>query len=484
MNKLTKIVATIGPASESEEMIEKLMLAGVNIFRFNLKHNDIIWHSSRIDRVNTIAQKLGKTIGNLVDLQGPEVRIFMAVDSIDVSVGEKILITAKAVEPEFVEIMKNGGTKGFSISHLDILPYLQTGQKVVADDGVFIFHVEKQGEEIYLVSESAGTLKTRKTLNIPGADFPLPVLVQRDFDALAMAGTMKVDFIALSFVRSAADIESVRAEMAKHNVQAKIVAKIETQRALDNIDEIISATDGVMVARGDLAVEAAIEEVPYHQKKMIRKCMHAGKFVITATQMLLSMTKNAYPTRAEVSDIANAVYDETDAVMLSEESAAGAYPLEAVSMMSKILSFHDYKHLNETDKVFEFSINDTSSLVCDAAYELYYEYIRSSQKIAGFLVFTQTGRTAQLLSRYRARVPIYVFTPDQGTCERLSINFGVFPFKRDVNQSQEVTRAEVKEVSDFLIQQNHVESGSKLIVMHGDYWGVHGGTSTVRIIEV
>lgn len=487
MQKLTKIVATIGPGSESETIIESLLLSGVNVFRFNMKHHDIAWHTNHIALVNTIAKKLDKSVAILIDLQGPEVRIIMGTESIDLQEGEKVLLDQETLSQEFVTKMQSDGMKGFSVSHPDIIAYLPAGQKVVADDGKFSFIVEHQDKKIFLVSQNAGTLKTRKTMNIPGVDFPLPVLVQRDLEALEMATSVDADFVALSFVRSVEDIRFVQKEMQQRQLKAKIIAKIETQRALDSLEEIIEECDGIMVARGDLAVEAAIEQVPFYQKNIIKKCIEKGKFVITATQMLLSMAANPFPTRAEVSDVANAVYDQTDAVMLSEETAMGKYPLATVQMMSKILSFHDYAFTHPTfmpKPEFNQIDQDIASQICDAAYDLYLEYSKSQQDFGGFVVFTQTGKTAQLLSRYRPQAPIFVFTPNAKNCEMLAPNFGIIAFKHPVEHGQEVTRKEVKNIAQLLLEKQLVQKNQKVIILHGDYWGVEGGTSTVRVVQI
>lgn len=476
MNKLTKIVATIGPSTDSEENIERLIKSGVNIFRFNFKHNTVDWHSERIERVTKVAKRLGCPVGKLIDLQGPEIRINMPWEEIEIMPNELILFGPESFETE---------EKGFSISHPDIIKHLKDGQKLVADDGAFTFYVVKKDKTTYLKSASKGILKHRKSLNIPGADFPFPVLIDRDFEGLELAARNQVNFVALSFVRSAADLRTMRREMKKFDLHAHVVAKIETKKALDHLDQIIEASDAVMVARGDLGVELPIEEVPYYQKMMIKKCMAEGKPVITATQMLQSMVENPYPTRAEVSDIANAVYDQTDCVMLSGETANGNYPLETVDIMRKTVIFHEPKTVEDLRGKFHFSIKDTEALICDAAYSLYIQYIKLHQKIGGFIVFSASGNTARLISRYRPRVPIFSFVPDRMVYESLTINFGVEPFVNtmDTDEHGQVRREEIKKAINHLVQQKRVKKGTKLIVVHGDFWGKKGGTSTLRIVE-
>lgn len=474
MQKLTKIIATIGPASDSPEIIEKLIMAGVNVFRFNFKHGEIVWHSERILRVNAVAKKLGVHIGTLIDLQGPEIRIHMPGDALDIVEGELLRFGPASYEP---------GQKGFSINHPQIIEHLKDGQRIVVDDGFYTFRVIRREGDVYLQSETTGRLPTRKSLNIPGADFPFPVIIDRDLEGLKLAVAHHIDFIALSMVRSARDMRAVRAEAKKFGVSGKLVAKIETQKALDSIDQIIDASDGVMIARGDLGVEIPIERVPFYQKMIIKKCMIHGKFVITATQMLQSMIEQPFPTRAEVSDIANAVYDLTDAVMLSGETANGAHPLRAVQMMEKTAHFYEGKTDERMRGDIQFSVRDTSALIGDAAHDLYLDYVKANQKVDGFMVFTQSGQTATLLSRYRPKVPIYAFTPNSEVCESLSMNYGVYPIIFGFTDVAEVTLSELKRAALMLQKSGMLRARrGKLIVVHGDQWGRGSGATTIRII--
>lgn len=473
MNKLTKIVATIGPSSDSPEMIETLIKKGVNVFRFNFKHNTVEWHGERIKRVNDIAEKLGTHIGTLIDLQGPELRINMPVDEIEVATGELLL---------FGEEIFKGKKKGLSITHPHIIAHLNEGQRIVADDGAFEFHVVKKGKETYLQSETTGILKTRKTLNIPGADFPFPVLIERDFEGLKLAALHDIDFIALSFVRSESDVKTVRAEMKKYKVKGKIISKIETQKALDSLDNIIDASDGIMVARGDLGVEIPIEQVPFYQKMMIRKCMILGKFVITATQMLQTMIDNPFPTRAEVSDIANAIYDSTDAIMLSGETANGKYPVKAVEMMTKTAEFYEPKENEDMRGTILYSFKDSTSLMCDTAYGLYRQHTKANQPIAGFVVFSQTGTTASTLSRYRPKAPIFAFSPTDEICDLMTVNFGVTAFKFSFNTADQVKIEEINKAVKMLRDKKLIDKKGKVIVIHGDHWGQGSGATTIRIV--
>ncbi len=475
-NKLTKIVATIGPASDSEEMIEKLIIAGVNIFRFNLKHNTIDWHMDRMKRVKKIASRLRKPIGILFDLQGPALRVNMPASDISFKKGEFLAFGERVFKTK---------EKGFSITYPEIIKYISNGQKILADDGTLVFYLQKKGDQYYLKPETSGILKNQKSINIPGAQFPLPVLTKRDYEGLALAAKEGVDIVALSFVRSAKDIEDVRKVLKKYQIKATINSKIETRTGIDNIDEIVSETDSIMIGRGDLGVELPIEEVPYQQKKIIEKCLAKGKPVITATQMLQSMITSPVPTRAEVSDIANAVYDYTDAVMLSAESATGSYPLAAVEVMAKTAELNEKRFFKDIRRVFRFELKDQEEMIADAAYGLYTPQLPHISNISGFLVFTHSGRTARLIARYHPKVPIFAFVPNEQVRGDLTLSFGVYPFSRkELTEKIEVRKNDILRAVDFLKSKKFVRRSEKLIVLHGDYWAVKGGTSTIKVITV
>jgi len=474
-DKLTKIVATIGPASDSKEMIKKLMLAGVNIFRFNFKHNTIDWHDERIIRVKSVAKELGIFVGTLIDLQGPEIRINMPVDELRINNNELLF---------FGEEVFKTNKKGFSISHPQIIEHIHEGQKIIAEDGAFIFSFEKDDNKTFLRSHSDGILKNRKSLNIPGADFPFPVLIDRDFEGLKLAERNKIDFVALSFVRTAHDIEVLRKEMEKCHVQAKVIAKMETKKSLDHLESIIKVSDGIMVARGDMGVELPIEEIPYYQKIIIKEAIKKGLPVITATQMLQSMTDRPYPTRAEVSDIANAVYDLTDSVMLSGETAVGKYPVDTVRVMKKTVEFNESKNRVDSRLRFNFDLPDDESALCETAYGLYMTFKNLNKKIGGFLVFTQTGRTVRLVSRYRPLCPIFAFTHDEKIVSSLTAHFGVVPFFYKVIKKTEIRSNDIQSAFGYLKKKKYVNKGEILIVLHGIHWGEKDSTSTISLVTV
>ncbi len=478
MNKLTKIVATIGPACDSPETIKKLIDSGVDIFRFNFKHNTVDWHDERIRRVNEIAKNMNRNIGTLIDLQGPELRVNMPVEAIKIEKDQRLIFGSEV-------FIKGNEDPGFSISHPQIIPELKSGQRILADDGSLAFNIEREDGQTFVRCQNAGVLKNHKNLNIVGADFSLPALVEKDFEGLKLVHMNEVDYVALSFVRTEKDIINLRREMAKYRLKAKVIAKIETEKALNHLDEIIKETDGIMVARGDLGVELPYEKVPYFQKIIIKKCIEKGTPVITATQMLQSMVGNPYPTRAEVSDVANATYDLTDAVMLSGETATGQYPVQTVNVMRNTVIFNEKKNLVDSRKRFNFNLEDQASILCDTAYELYFLYRQRQKQVSGFLVFTHTGNTARLLSRYRPLVPIFAFTPHESVGKSLIINYGVTAIAdQKIGKKSEVTREQIVKAVESLKDGGLVKKGDLLIVLHGDYWTVEGGTSTLKLATV
>lgn len=477
--QLTKIVATVGPATLNEDGIKKFIEQGVTVFRFNFKHNDPSWHSDGIALVNKVADQVGVPVSTMIDLQGPSIRVKMPTDDIEIEEGEKL---------PFGERVFTDKVKGISLTHPHVIDSLEEGQDILADDGSFHFKLVKEGKETFVVSSTTGKLKNHKNLNIPGSDFPFPVLVERDFDGLKVAAQAEVDYIALSFVRSAQDIFDLQAEMKKYSIDAHIISKIETKKALDNIDEIIRESDAIMVARGDLGVELPYEEVPYYQKMIIEKCLESATPVITATQMLNSMITAPQPTRAEVSDVANAIYDLTDAVMLSGETASGAFPFKAVETMRKVCLFNEGKMMYDVRRRYDLKFTDNEARICDMAYNLFISFAKGEVKdFAGFLVFTQSGRTARLMSRYRSRpdVPIFAFTHTKQVRDRLALSFGVYPnLFEEVDHAKAVGEDDIIRSIEFLKKSGKVSKGQSLIVLHGDVWAQEGGTSTAKLVQI
>jgi len=472
----TKIIATIGPSSESEEMIERLINSGVNVFRFNLKHNELEWHKDRIQRVKDIASKMERAVGTLIDLQGPEIRLITPnMEEVSIKKGEEILISKKD---------KNNDT--FSLTDDIVLGYMEKGQKVVVDDGKFQFEVKTASKDsVTLICHSSGVLKTRKTLNVPGVYFPLAALTERDKEAIRGFAKSPVDFVALSFVRTAQDVWDLKEYMKSVKFSGRVISKIETVLAIDNLDEVIDSSEGIMVARGDLGVELPIEQVPHYQKVMIKKCLERGFPVITATQMIHSMIERPYPTRAEISDIANATYDMTDMVMLSEESAAGQYPDEAVTYMKKTVVYNEkFVEPEDTRSMFDFIIADSEEMLCDTAYNMYLQFKKQDYDFGGFVVYTERGRTARKLSRYRAKAPIFVFAPNAKVRDSLTVNYAVVPFVQPsiFKKGQRVRFEDMQNAIDFLKKKGYFNTKKYYIFLYGDAWMVEGHVSTIKVV--
>jgi len=409
----TKIVATVGPACSSAKMLQRLLQAGVDIFRLNFSHGTNADKQELISLIREVSAQVGRDVGILADLQGPKIRTGkMAGDAMLLTKGEEVTITT-------ADIL---GENNLIPTIYKALPYdVKPGSRILLDDGLLELKVASvHGEDVVCSVVTGGILKNNKGINLPGVKVSAPSLTEKDCHDLAFCLEADVDFIALSFVRTAADVEELKRIISASGKQIPVVAKIEKPEALRNFDKILKVADAVMVARGDLGVEVQAEKVPVYQKKIIEACNRAGKPVITATQMLDSMIKNPRPTRAETSDVANAIIDGTDAVMLSAETASGEYPIEAVETMVKIaLEVEQAGFLKQIQHGDEFSGSIAMAVAesaCRAA---------SSLNARAIVVFTRSGSTAALLSRFRPITPIIAFTASREIRRRLSIFWGV-----------------------------------------------------------
>ncbi len=473
--KRTKIIATIGPATEDPSMIKDLILEGVNVFRFNLKHNDLNWHVTNVNKVRQIAKDLGIFVGILLDLQGPDIRIGSVFpESLELKTGDKVIIGDSFKDTfkyPFIELEKRFVDK------------IKRGQEIVIDDGNFVFKTlddAKDGFITCVVEESGGVLTHNKGIFFPNLDMNVPALSPKDKDNLKIAQQVQPEFLALSFVRHSQDILDLKKEMKRHNLEdSKIVAKIETKLALKNIDGILEESQGIMVARGDLGVEIHLEAVPAIQKKLIRKARKRTKFVIVATQMLKSMVNNPYPTRAEVSDVANASYDLADAVMLSEETAIGKYPLRAVKIMAKTLRFNEVESLKSNRTAVPiFKTHEVTEAIVISANNIQrdLEHVVTPK---AFLVLTESGRTAKLLSALRPLIPIFSISQRDFVAQHLSLCWGVLPFS---TKFKKTTDASVQAVISMLKEKGVIEPGDALIVISGQNIGVPGQTDSLRVL--
>ncbi len=466
MEKLTTIVATIGPATESEEQIEQLINAGMDVARFNTKHNEPSWHQEKIELVKKVATKLNKPVATLLDLQGPEIRINLPDQgSFAVKEDEQIIFTSD---------VSNTQAK---IVHIpdDVVDIMPEGSLLLLDDGLCEFEVVGKTDDS-LTARALGDceVKHRKTLNTPGYVIDMPSLIERDLEQLDAAAQYGVDFVGLSFVRDKRDIENLRQELKKRNIEAQIVAKIENQSALDHLDEIITASDAVMVARGDLAVEVPFEQLTFWQKLIIAKCRMAAKPVITATQMLRSMVDHPRPTRAEVSDVANAIYDSTSAVMLSEETTIGKYPVKAVENQAKIALFNEkYVQTHLEDWLDQ---DNSSSITHSAMY-----MVNHNQQIDSLVCLTETGTTAGLLSRFRPKIPIYALTSNDKTYRKLALHFGVLPH---IMEFPAEGLQEPEAIAQALADKQILAPGKTALIIYGSIWKTPGLTNSISIVKI
>lgn len=409
----TKIIATLGPASSSAAMIERLILAGVDLFRLNFSHGTNEAKREVIAAVRGLSASLGRQIGILADLQGPKIRTGRMRDgALPLAKGELLDITTDDVL----------GRRGLISTIYQALPRdVRPGSRILMDDGLIELKVQSvAGNTVHCVVVEGGILKDLKGINLPGVDVSAPSLTDKDRIDLAFCLEMGVDFIALSFVRKSEDVEELKRIIFEHGLNTPVVAKIEKPEALRNFKAILKVADAVMVARGDLGVEIAAEKVPLIQKKIIRACNGAGKPVITATQMLESMINHSRPTRAETSDVANAILDGTDAVMLSGETASGQFPVEAVKTMVKVALDVERSELKQQTVRTEDRNGNVSEAVAEAACRA-----ASTLKARAIVAFTQSGGTARLIAKFRPQLPIIAFTPFPEIQRRLALSWGV-----------------------------------------------------------
>lgn len=467
MEKKTKIVATIGPASDSVTKIKSLIESGVNVFRFNMKHADVAWHRENILKVRGVARSMKERIGILVDLQGPEIRI-STFDHEDIKMkkGESIFFTDSAPSRGVVFV-----PNGFPVASL--VP----GDPLMIDDGLNEFIITRKTQTgVYAKAVDDCVIQDHKGLNLPGKHINLPSLTRDDLLRLDMSAELDVDFVALSFCRSKKDLDKLKSEMEKRKLQAKVVSKVESREALNNIDEIIANSDVVMVARGDLGVEVPFEELAYWQKVIIDKCRIKSTTVIVATQMLESMKASPRPTRAEVTDVANAVLQGTDAIMLSGETASGKFPLKAVQAMEKIAKFNEGR-ANSVERVL--STEEDTELVVSAASSM----IKNNHgpQVDAIIVFTDTGFTARVISSYRPTMPIIAVTEKENAIGELTLSYGVIPV---YEKFPEGLFKMPTEMFVRLVKKRLIKKGSTVLVIHGEHWKRPGRTNALALHRV
>lgn len=467
----TKIVCTIGPASESEEMLEKLMKAGMNVARLNFSHGSHEEHKARIDTIRKVADRLGKTIGILLDTKGPEIRTHDMKDGlIMLEKGKEVIVSMSQIE---------GTPEKFSVTYEDLINDVQVGSYILLDDGLVELQakdIDKTKGEVKCDILNTGELKNKKGVNLPGVKVNLPGITDKDADDILFGIKEDVDYIAASFVRRPSDVLDIREILEReNNHNITIFPKIENQEGIDNIEEILEVSDGLMVARGDMGVEIPPESVPIVQKDLIRKCNKLGKPVITATQMLDSMQRNPRATRAEASDVANAIYDGTDAVMLSGETAAGLYPEEAVKTMRNIAvsaeAAQDYKKLlSDRTKLVETSlVNAIGVSVAHTALNL---------NVKAIVAATESGSTAVTISKYRPHSDIIAVTPSEHTARQLALVWGAYPV---IKKGRKTTDDLLNNAVATAVETGRVTNGDLIIITAGVPTGEKGTTNMMKL---
>lgn len=467
----TKIVCTIGPASESVEILKEMMLAGMNVARLNFSHGTHEDHGQRMAAIRQAAGEVGKNIAIMLDTKGPEIRLKkFANPPVTLEQGQRFTLTTR-------ELL--GDNTIVSVTYMDLPGDVQPGSRVAVSDGLIELEVEAvEGQDVHCRVINGGQLSNQKGVNLPGVNVNLPSITEKDVEDIKFGIRQGIDFIAASFIRKASDVLAIRQILEEHGAEIDIIAKIESRQGVENLSDIINVADGIMVARGDLGVEIPAEEVPILQKSMIEMCNLAGKPVITATQMLESMTQNPRPTRAEASDVANAIFDGSDAIMLSGETAAGKYPVQAVETMARIarraeLAVNFDELLEARGAALQRTVTDgISHAVCTIAKEL---------GVTAILTATASGHTARMIAKYRPKVPIVAVTPRAKVLRKLSLVWGVEPLLiGDLRGTDEMISTSV----EASLASGLISAGDLVVITAGVPVGVYGTTNMMKVHTV
>lgn len=469
----TKIVCTLGPANEDDDVLRQMMLSGMDVARFNFSHGTYESHKKRFLQVERIRKELHLPVATMMDTKGPEIRLgnFATPDPVMLNDGDNFTLTTEDVVCDKTRA---------SITYKDLPLDVGTGTTILIDDGAVELRVKNvSGANINCTVAHGGKISNHKGVNVPGVSLSMPYLSENDKNDLEFAAGLDFDFISASFVRSGTDVDYLRRytkSLGWNNV--RIIAKIESEDGVRNIDEILEAADGIMVARGDMGVEIAFERIPYIQKNLIAKGIRAGKQVITATQMLESMVSNIRPTRAEITDVANAIYDGTSAIMLSGETAAGKYPVEAVKTMAKIAEMTeehiDYRDFLNTKKItYGGSITDSiAHATVTTAHDLNAKAIITASK---------TGGTARMISKFRPQCPIISCTTTEKVCRQMNLSWGVCPAViKTMNSTDELFNGTVEKA----IEMGLLESGDIAVITAGIPLGCSGNTNMLKVEKI
>jgi len=470
MLRRTKIVATVGPACDTEERLDALLEAGVDVFRLNFSHGEQAAKTTLIRTIRELAHRRDCAVAILGDLQGPKIRTgLMEGGRLELMPGSEVVITTRNV---------TGSGTTIPTIYQGLPGDVEPGDRILLDDGLMELKVlSVAGQDVRCTVVSGGILKDRKGINLPGAKVSAPALTEKDRADLDFCMQQEIDYIALSFVRQASDVGELKEILKEHKSELRVIAKIEKPEAVENFDAILEVSDGIMVARGDLGVELSPEKVPLIQKSIIRSCNSAGKPVITATQMLESMVYNPRPTRAEVSDVANAILDGTDAIMLSAETASGKYPVEAVTMMVQVARDVEGDPQLKT-QVFH-AIPEVDGLPC-LVEVLGQAACRVAEGVgaAAILAFTQTGSTAQLVSKYRPSLPIYAVTPSPKVRRQLALYAGVHSLLVVIEGN---TEAQIRSVEQTVLANSMLKRGDVVVITMGSPLSSPGTTNLMKV---
>lgn len=470
MLKKTKIICTMGPACENEEILKQLMLNGMNVARFNFSHGDHEEQKGRYDRLVKLRTELDMPVAALMDTKGPEIRLGVFEN------GKEEIVDGQRFTLTTADIL--GTADRATITYKELKNDVKVGSTILINDGLLELVVDEITDtDIICTVVHGGTISSKKGINVPGVELTMPYLSEVDTSDILFGAETGFDFIAASFVRNAEDVRAIRGLLESKNSNMKIIAKIENQQGVDNLDEILAEADGIMVARGDMGVEIPFEEVPHIQKTMIKKAILARKHVITATQMLDSMMNNPRPTRAEVADVANAVYDGTTAIMLSGETAAGAYPVEAVATMAKIAerTEQDINYDERLKRREAEEYNTTTAIshaTCTTAKDL---------KAAAIITVTISGFTAGMIARYKPSCPIIACSVSPRICRQMNLYWGVTPLwiPRE-NSADDLFDDAIKAA----VEAGYIKKGDTVVLTAGVPLGVPGRTNMIRVIEV
>lgn len=465
----TKIICTLGPSTDKDDILKEMILSGMDVARFNFSHADYEEHLGRLKKIEKLREELKLPVATLMDTKGPEIRIgtFKDNQKIKLKEGQTFTLTTRNIE---------GNENQVSISYPSLIYDVEIGTRILIDDGLIeMTVVEMNTTDIICRVKNSGTISNKKGVNVPGVHLSMPFISEKDREDILFAIEHKFDFIAASFVRTADDVYEIRKMLNKHHSQTKIIAKIENLKGVENIDAIIKAADGIMIARGDMGVEIPYEELPSLQKLIIKKVYNSGKQVITATQMLDSMIKNPRPTRAEITDVANAIYDGTSAIMLSGETASGNYPVEALKAMVKITirteEDIDYKkRFHMLDVSENPDITDAiSRATVTTAYDLNAKMI---------ITVTTSGRTARMISRYRPQCMVMGCTTDPVVCRQLNMAWGITPLLIAVEHD---TFELFDHAIDAVEKAGYLMDGELAVLTAGVPLGISGTTNIIKV---